>query len=409
MPHETAPEPVRSAWPLAGALKLAIFLPSFAGGGAERASVNLARGLVEEGHEVTLVVAGASGPYREEVVPGVAVVDLRSERVVHALPGLVRYLMAERPDCLLAIMDHSNLIALAARAVAFVPTRLILGVRDTASVTLNDETTYRRDAVHLLARRLYRFADAVAAVSDGAADAARVVFALPQDKLWVVPNPVITPEIEAQALMPVDHPWLASGEPPVILGCGRLTEQKDFPTLIEAFAALRARRMARLIILGEGRDRAALEAQARALGVADDVAMPGFDLNPFRWMRRASVFVLSSIREGSPNVLIQALACGTPAVSTNCPSGPADILFGVPHGRLVAMRDSAAMAVAIEQLLDYGPQPVPASLAVYDYRNAASAYAALMQRVCAAPQRRRRTLRGLASHFVASDSLRSGR
>jgi glycosyltransferase involved in cell wall biosynthesis len=158
----------------------------------------------------------------------------------------------------------------------------------------------------------------------------------------------------AKASEPVSHPWFTPGQPPVILGVGRLTPQKDFPTLLRAFALVRRQRPARLVIVGEGRTEAkeALLRLAIELGCPDDVSLPGFTHNPFCFMANASVFVLSSLHEGLPGVLIQALACGVPVVSTDCPSGPREILEGGRHGRLVALGDFAAMADAITEALE---------------------------------------------------------
>ena len=155
----------------------------------------------------------------------------------------------------------------------------------------------------------------------------------------------------------MDHPWFAPGSPPVVLGIGRLTTQKDFPTLLKAFAQVRAVRKARLMILGEGRDRQALEVLARELGVASDVDLPGFVLNPFPYMVRASLLVLSSAWEGLPGVLIEAMACGCPVVSTDCPSGPSEILDGGAYGPLVPVGDDGALAKAILSVLEMPPDP----------------------------------------------------
>jgi glycosyltransferase involved in cell wall biosynthesis len=168
-------------------------------------------------------------------------------------------------------------------------------------------------------------------------------------------NPVVTPELLAQAEAIAPHPWLQDGGPPVVLGVGRLVDQKGFATLLEAVARLRRERPLRLLVLGEGRRRGALERQARRLGLGADFALPGFAPNPFAYMARAGVFVLSSVYEGLPGVLIQALACGCPVVSTDCPDGPREILAGGEYGPLVPVGDAAALAAAIGRVLDAPP------------------------------------------------------
>jgi glycosyltransferase involved in cell wall biosynthesis len=171
------------------------------------------------------------------------------------------------------------------------------------------------------------------------------------EKIKVIYNPVITPELFAKAEEPLDHPWFRPGEPPVVLGVGRLTQAKDFPTLIRAFALVRKERPARLMILGEGEERPKLEALVRELGLEEDVALPGFVGNPYKYIARAGVFVLSSAWEGLPTTLVEALALGTPVVSTNCKSGPEEILEEGRWGRLVPVGNIEELAKAIGESL----------------------------------------------------------
>ncbi|NCA70775.1 MAG: glycosyltransferase [Sphingobacteriia bacterium] len=334
---------------------LAIFLPSLAGGGAERMMLNLARGMVESGVTLDLVLGQASGPYRDLVPVGCELVDLRAGRVLTALPGLAGYLRQCRPTVLLTAMDHANLIALSASALARVPTRVYVSVRST----LSQECAHAGSRIHRwlphLARLLYPRAAAVIAVSQGVAEDLERVLGTGRIQPVVIPNPVVTPDLQALAAALPDHPWLADGAPPVILGAGRLTHQKDFPTLIRAFAAIDPARGLRLMILGEGPQRGALESLVRELGLSERIALPGFSPNPFAAMARARLFVLSSAWEGLPGVLIQAMACGTPVVSTDCPSGPREILSDGRYGPLVPIGDAAALAVAIAAALE---QPI---------------------------------------------------
>lgn len=180
---------------------------------------------------------------------------------------------------------------------------------------------------------------------------------LPQNRIVTIYNPVVNQEIfELKTRQPVDHPWYAPGEPPLVLSVGRLNLSKDYSTLLKAFANLRSKRPARLMILGEGELRTELECLADTLGIAGDVALPGWTSNPFAHMARASLFVLSSAFEGLPTVLVEALACGCPVVSTDCPSGPAEILDGGRYGRLSPVGDAAALADAMAATLD---SPLP--------------------------------------------------
>jgi len=205
------------------------------------------------------------------------------------------------------------------------------------------------------ARHFYPWADAIIAVSRGIAEDLASLTGLPQERIIAIDNPILSETILTKLGEPLDHPWFAANSPPVILGAGRLVKQKDFPTLLKAFAQVRATRPARLMILGKGRKRTQLEALAWELGVAEDVAFPGFVPNPFPYMARAAVFVLSSAWEGLPGALVEALACGCPVVSTDCPSGPGEVLEQGKYGPLVPVKDAAALARAILSVLDAPP------------------------------------------------------
>jgi len=343
--------------------RVALFLPSLRGGGAERVMSNLARGFVERGLAVDMVLAKAEGPYLSQLPPNVCMVDLGAARVLTSLPGLVHYLRRERPQALLSALDHANVVALWARALARVPTRVVVSVRSNTSWSTRYAPTLRARLAPLWIRPFYPWADVVVTISQGVADDLARLTGLSREKMRVIYNPVVTPEIFSKAQEPLDHPWFAPGQPPVVLGVGRLTIQKDFPTLIRAFALVRAQRPARLMILGEGEERPKLEALVRELGLEQDVALPGFVGNPYAYMARASVFVLSSLWEGFGNVLVEAMALGTPVVSTDCPSGPAEILEGGKWGKLVPVGDAAGLSEAVLRCLDGAkPDTVPRAL-----------------------------------------------
>lgn len=332
--------------------KIALFLPSLHGGGVERVMVNLARGFAERGLKVDLVLAKGEGPYLGEVPPNVHVVDLNASRVLASLPGLVRYLRRERPEAMLSAMHHSNIIAVWAKLLACVPTRLAVSIHTTTSVSLQSPQNRRSLLIPWLTRWFYLKTEAIVAVSKGVAEDFSRVSGIPFERIKVIYNPVVTPELIENAKEPVEHPWFATEQPPVILGVGRLTKAKDFPTLIRAFALVRQERPARLMILGEGEERFRLEALVKELGLEDDVALPGFVDNPYAYMARAAVFVLSSAWEGLPTVLIEAMACSCPVVSTDCPSGPAEILENGKYGPLVPVGDADKLAEAIRIVFD---------------------------------------------------------
>jgi glycosyltransferase involved in cell wall biosynthesis len=212
-------------------------------------------------------------------------------------------------------------------------------------------------ALRSLARRAYRRADALIATSQGVAEDLARILAPPQPPIVAIPNPVPIAEIEEKARAPLAHPWLASGAPPILLAVGKLKRQKGYPTLIRAFARVRARRPVRLLILGEGEERRKLERLARELGVERDVALPGFAENPWAWMARASVLAHSSAWEGFSNVIAEALACGCPVVSTDCASGPSEILDHGAFGTLVPVADDRALAQALLESLEKPRDP----------------------------------------------------
>lgn len=332
--------------------RLALFISSLRGGGAERVMVNLAKGFVEQGLDVDLVLAKAEGPYLSQVPSGIRVVDLQASRVLASLPGLVRYLKRERPAALLSAMDHANIVAIWACKLSRVSCRLVVGVHTTLSRAAGNASTARGRFMPRLVHWFYPWADAVVAVSQGVADDLINITGLPRERVKVIYNPIVTPELLQKAKETIDHPWFGPGQPPVILSVGRLTAAKDFPTLIHAFARVRAERQARLMILGEGEERPKLESLVRELGLEDDVSMPGFVDNPYAYMARAAVFVLSSVWEGFGNVLVEAMAVGTPVVSTDCPSGPAEILEGGKWGKLVSVKDITSLVTAINDILD---------------------------------------------------------
>ena len=371
------------------AVDIAIFLRNLAGGGTERMMLALAGGFAARGLEVELVLCQRTGDRRGEVPPGVRVVELTRRpswlgrlRALQADPrhlvqllapvllaptppatlpyldALVAYLRRAKPRALLAAMPFENLEALRARRLAGVTSRVVLSERSTLSMnTLRGKLWCQRFAAPLI-RAQYGAADAIAAVSDGVARDLCAVTGLPRERISTVYNPTVGPDLAGRAAAPLDHPWLQGDGPPTILAAGRLIQAKDYPTLIRAFAHLRKRLPARLVILGGAKDeattergRAKLMRLAEREGVGGDLACLGHVANPWAFMARADLFVLSSRYEGFPNVLVEAMACGCPVVSTDCPSGPAEILDGGRYGTLVPPGDDAALAEAMAATL----------------------------------------------------------
>lgn len=332
--------------------RLAIVLADLARGGIGKMRVRLANALADSGVAVDLLLARTESPYLTHLADAVRLVPFGTSHSLFSLPRLAYYLSKERPDVVLTQRIRVNVAVLRARR--------LMGLEMPVWTTLNTNQSAQlaslrpaKARTHLsLLKRWYPRNDGLIAVSDGVADDAARLIGVPRGRILTVYNPVVTPELEGLANAPLTHPWLVPGGAPVILGVGRLDPQKDFTNLIDAFAAVRAERDCRLVLLGEGRLRAQLMEQAQRLGVGRDVELPGFVDNPYAWMRRASLFVLSSRWEGIANALTEALACGTPVVATDCPDGPREILDNGRYGPLVPVGDPMALATAMRVVLD---------------------------------------------------------
>ncbi len=355
--------------------RLAVFIPSLCGGGAERSMLNLAGGIAARGHDVDLVLVRAEGAYLDQVPESVRLVDLGARRARWCLPALVRYLRREQPEGMVSAMNYANILAVWARRLARVSTPIVLSTQNTFSQTLRHKATRNERLMLRLMTRFYPWADTICTVSDGVGDDLSELTRIPRGRIVTIYNPVITPELKQQKQAPVDHPWFQPDQPPVLLGAGRLVPQKDFPPLIRAFAQVRRRRPVRLVILGEGPLRSELEALIRELGMEADISLHGFTDNPYAFMARSSAFVLSSKWEGLPTVLIEAMCCGAPLVSMDCPSGPREILHGGDFGQLVPVGEVATLAQAIEKTLNgVTPVPPPESWQPYELQTVVDQY-----------------------------------
>jgi glycosyltransferase involved in cell wall biosynthesis len=354
--------------------RVAVLISLSGEGGVERMVLNLVRVFAAVPDlAVDLVLIRDESRHLQTIPDNIRVIRLGVRHSLLAVPAIARYLRRERPDALLAAKDRAGRAALRARTLARVPTRVVIRLGTTLSEAIKGRSALLRWFRYRPIRAAYRHADAIIAVSEGVAADVLSIAGLPPERVRVVRNPVVTADLSRQAAADVAHPWLSDPAVPVVMGIGRLTRQKDFPTLIRAFAQLRRVRPVRLLILGEGADRAALIDLARTEGVAADVALPGFQANPYAWLARARLFVLSSAWEGSPNALTEALALGVPVVSTDCRSGPRELLGGGRHGPLVPVGDVAALAAAMRETLDHPLAPETLKAAVRDYEAETSA------------------------------------
>lgn len=381
-PERTKIRPVRSA---RSVNRLAFLLPDLGGGGVQKNTLTIAKGLVALGFPVDLVICSDQGPLHCQVPEHINLVRLNAEplwtarfkvlsagkdywpallqpvlltrkpsRTLPFLPALADYLRTVQPAALLSATVHLNVEAALAKQMSGATTRLIATQSHQFSKWHQVSGEWRRQHILRLARKAYAAADEVVAVSQGVADDLAAYLELPASRIKVIHNPVVTPELIEGMHKPVDHPWFKPGEPPVILSVGRPGRQKDFTTLLHAFAKVREQTPARLLILGEACDpnkkqrrKSELLALAEELGIETAIDFQGFVHNPYTYMANAAIFVLSSRYEGFGNVLAEALACGCPVVSTDCPSGPAEILQNGAVGTLVPVGDAQAMAAAI--------------------------------------------------------------
>ncbi len=355
---------------------IAVLLSFSGAGGVERMVTNLIRGFVALGHGVDLLLVRTEGPHLEGLPATVNRIPLGTNHSLLALPALMRYLRERRPVALLAAKERAGRVAVMARALSGVPTRLVLRLGTHLSAAMAERPALSRSLRYWPIRWLYPHLDQIVAVSRGVAEDTARIAGVPRERIRVIRNPVITPELETLAAQPLGHPWFQPGEPPVILAAGRLQRQKDFPTLLRAFARLVETLDARLLILGEGRGRAGLEGLIDTLDLRGRVELAGFQPNPYPFLARARLFALSSAWEGSPNVLTEALALGTPVVATDCPSGPREILEDGRFGPLVPVGDVAALARAMAETLRHPlpPATLRAAVAEYNVQTSAAAY-----------------------------------
>jgi glycosyltransferase involved in cell wall biosynthesis len=314
--------------------RVALFWTGLWGGGAERVMLTIAQEFSRRGITVDIVLTTTEGELKSEIPPQARVFDLKASRIATSLPGLANYLRNEEPPVLLTALKSANCVAIWARMIANVSTKLVISEHSTLSLANQHSEKLTDRLFPKLMRYTYPRADGIIAVSKGTADDLASVLQLPREDIEVVYNPAVTPQLLEMAKEQVEHPWFRRENFPVVIGVGRLNEAKDFPTLLRAFKRVRQSHPARLVILGEGEKRTDLEELATDLDIDEWLWMPGFVSNPFKFMANSSVFALSSKWEGLGNVLIEAMACGIPVVATDCENGPSEILDEGRYGKL---------------------------------------------------------------------------
>lgn len=373
---------------------VALFMRSMEGGGAERVTANIAAGLAQVGLKVDLVMVTATGLYLQTLPDNVTIVDLAVTpcrrigswqmptglQALRSLFKLVQYLKRSRPRLLLSATHYLNEISVIAKRLAKVDTRVIVAEHTTLSLEAKQAGPRSARLIPLTTRLTYPLADGIVAVSQGVAKDLAAQTGLDARLINVLYNPVITPQLYLQAQISVNHAWLDDSRVPVIVASGRFVSQKDFPTLLKAFARVLQHCPVRLILLGDGPEKASLQALTRQLQIESTVCFPGFVDNPYAYMAKAAVFVSSSRWEGLPTVLIEALALDLPVVATHCPSGPAEILSDGKYGHLVPVGDVSELAAAMLDVLAGRRKTVPRShIAQFTSQSAIARYIELFQ------------------------------
>jgi glycosyltransferase involved in cell wall biosynthesis len=332
-------------------LSAAIYFHDLSPGGVERQCLVLARELRERGVDITIVVHQMHGELIPLLPPGIPVVSLDGGRTLQDVLRLRRFLLTERPGVFMANVDHNNIAATLANALSGSATRLVICQHNPLSASYHATVNWKHRVVPWFYGGLSPFIDHAVAVSDGIANELVHQAHLPATKVSTIFNAVIGDDFADRANQPVQHPWLVNKDRPVFVTAGRLVEMKDQRTLLRAFAIHLQAHKARLMILGTGPMLDDLRALADTLGIAEHVEFTGFVPNPLPYMRAANAFVLSSRSEGFGNVLVEALGCGTPVISTDCPYGPGDILARGKYGILVPPQDPKALAPAFSQVI----------------------------------------------------------
>jgi glycosyltransferase involved in cell wall biosynthesis len=346
--------------------KISFLVPTLGGGGAERVMVNLANQFAINGHYVDLVTLDPTGVYRNQVSEHVNIVTLNSPRALFSIYSLVSYVKKKQPDALVSALDYMNVIALLSKLLARTKTKFIVTEHSNQSLNASYNKSIVTTVLPKFMKALYKYADSIVAVSSGVADDLIEKIGIAPDKLKVIYNPVLTKQIKQKASEKPDCEWFTTKTSPVVLSVGRLTDAKDYPTLLEAFKVVIEQIDAKLIILGEGELRDSLTELIKKLCLENHVLLKGFVENPYSYMNHADLYVLSSKWEGLSNVLIEALSLGKSIISTDCKSGPREVLADGKFGTLVPVGDSNRLAEAIIESIKH-PIPLLASDELSNY------------------------------------------
>lgn len=336
-------------------IEVAFFLPSLEPGGTERNVVNLANAIDVTKYNVSLVLGIKEGDFLGQINAHIPIIDLGASHSIPLFFKLVDYLRAGKPDVLISSFPRINIICILAKFFSGAPTKIIITEHSVFSLLpVIAKTFWRRSFAYffmpVLAKFLYPHTSAIVCVSRGIADDLAAILHI-SNSITIINNPVVSEEVYLLAERPVSHPWFLESNIPVIIAAGRLVACKDYPTLLSAFKLVAEKMPARLVILGRGPEEKKLQNLSRDLGISKYVAFLGFVENPYSYMKKSTLFVLSSLQEGFGNVIIEAMACGIPVISTDCPAGPREIISSGINGLLVPVGDYLSLAKNMVNIL----------------------------------------------------------
>jgi glycosyltransferase involved in cell wall biosynthesis len=338
-------------------MKISVVAARYAISGVPLAQLRFARALAASGHEVELIYGLINHGYSLPTPDGISVRVMNQQRVMGMLIPLIRYFMRQNPDVVFSAGDHLNVVVLLAALISRSKAKISCSSRVTPFDTYSSIPFSKRWILKLLMRAVMPRANALTCVSKDMVDQYRLIFKSPPHVC--VYNIIGDSHSQTMLNEAVDEEWFTKQNEPILVAAGSLVPWKGFSDLILAMKLLLNTKKAKLIILGEGQLRAELQALIKELDLGHAVKLPGYVDNPLKYFSRADIFILSSHVEGMPNVLVEAMMCGCTPVSTNCPTGPRELLQNGKYGYLVPVSDPIAMAAAIEQALD---NPIPDSL-----------------------------------------------
>ncbi len=336
-------------------MQITFLIYSMDGGGAQRVFTELINNFASRGYKTKLALAQKRGSYLEQIDQATEIIDLDISGFLKGVFKIARYLRKEKPEVLLSTMNTMNVMVLLASVLARHKGRVVVREANILSLSLKKTKAGKAFLLSSATKVLYPKADKIIANSKGMVRDLTENFSIPENKIVQIYLPLNIKKIREKAEEALDHPWMANPENRVVLSVGSLTEQKDYTALLKAFSKIDNKYNLKLIILGEGPERDKLERLSRKLGIEERVSMPGFASNPYSYMKHADAFVLTSKWEGIPNVLIEAIAVGTPVISTDCKWGPAEILQNGKYGKLVPVGDYTSLSRAITDTINASP------------------------------------------------------